>query len=119
MVEIVLEYLHMARTSVVVVATEFLVRKMNSSDQDLLKIVIIGDSGVGKTAIRNWFVHEKFLKTKQTLGADFMSKTVELEEDTQEEEGGEGRGTKRKRKVTLQIWDTAGQERFHPHSKCG
>lgn len=64
---------------------------------DLIKVVIIGDAGVGKTSIRNQYIHNKFPKTyKATIGADFISKQLQV--------GG--------RSVALQIWDTAGQERF-------
>jgi small GTP-binding protein len=64
---------------------------------ELLKVVIIGDGGVGKTSIRNQYIHKRFAKTyKATIGADFISKQLQV--------GG--------RSVALQIWDTAGQERF-------
>lgn len=64
----------------------------------MLKVVIIGDSHVGKTSLRNKFVLDKFsLKTRQTIGVDFVSKDVELLNGDQ---------------ITLQLWDTAGQERF-------
>ncbi|KAL5703554.1 hypothetical protein ACHQM5_022088 [Ranunculus cassubicifolius] len=63
----------------------------------LLKVVILGDSGVGKTSLMNQYVHNKFSQQyKATIGADFVTKEIQLED----------------RLVTLQIWDTAGQERF-------
>jgi len=63
----------------------------------LLKVIILGDSGVGKTSLLNQFINKKFdHRYKATIGADFMTKELELD------------GTI----VTLQIWDTAGQERF-------
>lgn len=63
----------------------------------LLKVVILGDSGVGKTSLMNQFVKKKFTNQyKATIGADFLSKDMLV--DGQE--------------VCLQIWDTAGQERF-------
>ena len=69
-----------------------------------LKIVIIGDSGVGKTAIRNQFIHNRFFsRSKQTIGADFQTIALDVTADT----------TDTTERVTLQIWDTAGQERFH------
>jgi Ras-related protein Rab-7A len=63
----------------------------------LLKIIILGDSGVGKTSLMNQYVAKKFdQRYKATIGADFLTKDVDID------------GTQ----VTLQIWDTAGQERF-------
>ena len=63
-----------------------------------LKIVVLGDTGVGKTTLINRYVNDEFRADfKATIGADFSSKTMEV--DGQQ--------------VILQIWDTAGQERFH------
>jgi Ras-related protein Rab-7A len=63
----------------------------------LLKVIILGDSSVGKTSLMNQYVNKKFnTQYKATIGADFLTKEVSLEE----------------RVVTMQIWDTAGQERF-------
>ncbi|CDW77976.1 rab small monomeric gtpase [Stylonychia lemnae] len=62
-----------------------------------VKLVIIGDSGVGKTSLIQMFEHNKFNQAfKPTIGADFSNKEITLDD----------------RVVTLQIWDTAGQERF-------
>lgn len=63
----------------------------------LLKVIILGDSGVGKTSLMNQYVNKKFSNQyKATIGADFLTKEVMID----------GKA------VTLQIWDTAGQERF-------
>lgn len=63
----------------------------------LLKVIILGDSGVGKTSLMNQFVNHKFSNQyKATIGADFLTKEVQIDD----------------RLFTLQIWDTAGQERF-------
>mmetsp|Transcript_62 Transcript_62/g.102 ORF Transcript_62/g.102 Transcript_62/m.102 type:complete len:210 (+) Transcript_62:56-685(+) len=63
----------------------------------LLKVIILGDSGVGKTSLMNQYVQKKFTKEyKATIGADFLTKEIEIDDKT----------------VTMQIWDTAGQERF-------
>ena len=62
-----------------------------------LKIVLIGDSGVGKTTMISSYISntpEKF--TNPTVGSMFFSKTLKV-------------GSKLH---SLQIWDTAGQERF-------
>merc|ERR1711935_358921 len=61
------------------------------------KLVFLGDQGVGKTCIINRFAYDSFDKSYQaTIGIDFLSKTMYLEDRT----------------VRLQLWDTAGQERF-------
>jgi len=64
----------------------------------LLKVIILGDSGVGKTSLLERYISNKFsLMYKATIGADFLTKELELDN---------------RRLVTLQLWDTAGQERF-------
>ena len=63
----------------------------------LLKVIVLGDSGVGKTSLMNQYVNRKFTNQyKATIGADFLTKEVMIEDKL----------------VTMQIWDTAGQERF-------
>mmetsp|Transcript_12568 Transcript_12568/g.18787 ORF Transcript_12568/g.18787 Transcript_12568/m.18787 type:complete len:207 (-) Transcript_12568:333-953(-) len=70
---------------------------MSHRKKTLLKVIILGDSGVGKTSLMNRYVHQKFSSQyKATIGADFLIKHVAVEEKL----------------TTLQIWDTAGQERF-------
>lgn len=67
--------------------------------KNLQKIVILGNSGVGKTALMERYVSAKFATSyKATIGADFCTKDVTLPDSNDV--------------VTLQIWDTAGQERF-------
>ncbi|ORX51754.1 hypothetical protein BCR36DRAFT_369666 [Piromyces finnis] len=64
----------------------------------ILKVVLIGDGGVGKTAIRVQYIHNRFTNNyKATIGADFITKEVQTEDG---------------KRVSMQIWDTAGQERF-------
>ncbi|XP_054152902.1 ras-related protein Rab-10-like [Oppia nitens] len=64
----------------------------------LFKLLLIGDSGVGKTCILFRFSDDAFNTTFiSTIGIDFKIKTIEL----------------RGKRIKLQIWDTAGQERFH------
>ncbi|KAF2490141.1 ras-related protein-like protein [Lophium mytilinum] len=71
---------------------------MSSKKKVLLKVIILGDSGVGKTSLMNQYVNKKFSASyKATIGADFLTKEVVMDDD---------------RVVTLQLWDTAGQERF-------
>mmetsp|Transcript_136660 Transcript_136660/g.340796 ORF Transcript_136660/g.340796 Transcript_136660/m.340796 type:complete len:215 (-) Transcript_136660:64-708(-) len=69
----------------------------NRPKKQLLKVIILGDSGVGKTSLMNQYVNKKFSNQyKATIGADFLTKEVIIDDKL----------------VTLQIWDTAGQERF-------
>ena len=61
------------------------------------KIVLIGDTSVGKTSIVSRFTHKRFIShTCSTIGASFVSYVVEIDDE----------------KVRLNIWDTAGQERY-------
>ena len=63
----------------------------------LFKILLIGDSGVGKTCLMFRFSDQKFQESYiSTIGVDFKMKTLEVDG----------------KKIRLQIWDTAGQERF-------
>lgn len=63
----------------------------------LFKIVLIGDSGVGKSNILSRFTRNEFcLESKSTIGVEFATRTLKVEEKT----------------VKAQIWDTAGQERY-------
>ena len=62
-----------------------------------LKIVVVGDSGVGKTCLLLRFVRDQWEgETQPTLGVEFLTKVVETEEHH----------------IQLQLWDTAGQELF-------
>lgn len=64
----------------------------------LFKILLIGDSGVGKTCILCRFSDDSFNPSFiSTIGIDFKMKTIEING----------------KKIKLQIWDTAGQERFY------
>lgn len=61
------------------------------------KILIIGNSGVGKTCLLNRYTNDVFGKDHiSTIGIDFQIKTVEFAG----------------KRIKLQLWDTAGQERF-------
>ncbi|XP_063374254.1 ras-related protein Rab-9B [Cydia amplana] len=63
----------------------------------LLKIVILGDGGVGKSCLMSRFISNHFDDHSfHTIGVEFMNKTIEVNG----------------RHYTLQVWDTAGQERF-------
>jgi len=62
----------------------------------LLKLIVIGDAGVGKSCILHRFVNNRFQQESHTIGVEFGSKIIEVAG----------------KRVKLQIWDTAGQERF-------
>ncbi|XP_026467898.1 ras-related protein Rab-9A-like [Ctenocephalides felis] len=63
----------------------------------LLKVVILGDGGVGKSCLMNRFVKNHFDEHSfHTIGVEFMNKEIQVDGEN----------------YTLQIWDTAGQERF-------
>lgn len=65
----------------------------------LSKIIIIGESGVGKTHIASSFCQENYcqLSFQSTIGVDYLCKTITLNN---------------MERLKFQIWDTAGQERF-------
>jgi len=67
---------------------------MSSFHKGFLKVIIIGDSGVGKTSLLEAFNYKKISKSaKPTIGAEFTKRKVKLEDG---------------KDVNLQIWDTAG-----------
>jgi len=69
----------------------------NASYDFLVKLLVIGDSGVGKSCLLLRFSDDSFTASFiTTIGIDFKIKTVEVDG----------------KRIKLQIWDTAGQERF-------
>ncbi|KZV89036.1 ras-domain-containing protein [Exidia glandulosa HHB12029] len=63
----------------------------------LFKVVIIGDSGVGKTNLLSRFTRNEFsIDSKSTIGVDFATKFINISDKT----------------VKAQLWDTAGQDRY-------
>jgi Ras-related protein Rab-1A len=66
-------------------------------DRLIFKLLLIGDSGVGKSSLLSRFADEIFEEDyTSTIGVDFRSRDVVIDG----------------KRVTLQLWDTAGQERF-------
>ena len=71
---------------------------MNTAEYDyLFKIMLVGDSGVGKSCLLMRFCDDSFTDNYiSTIGVDFKIRTIDIDNKT----------------IKLQIWDTAGQERF-------
>ncbi|XP_047323184.1 ras-related protein Rab11B [Impatiens glandulifera] len=70
------------------------------ADEDydyLFKLVLIGDSGVGKSNLLSRFARNEFsLESKSTIGVEFATRSIRVDEKI----------------IKAQIWDTAGQERY-------
>ena len=63
----------------------------------LFKLVLIGDSGVGKSNLLSRFTKNEFnLESKSTIGVEFATRSISVDGKV----------------LKAQIWDTAGQERF-------
>ncbi|PWZ55719.1 Ras-related protein RABA2a [Zea mays] len=63
----------------------------------LFKVVLVGDSGVGKSNLLSRFTRNAFsLDSKSTIGVEFATRTIQVDGKT----------------IKAQIWDTAGQERY-------
>lgn len=72
-------------------------RRLDEDYDYLFKVVLIGDSGVGKSNILSRFTRNEFcLESKSTIGVEFATRTLQVEGKT----------------IKAQIWDTAGQERY-------
>mmetsp|Transcript_94503 Transcript_94503/g.130185 ORF Transcript_94503/g.130185 Transcript_94503/m.130185 type:complete len:147 (+) Transcript_94503:48-488(+) len=70
----------------------------NDNYDNLFKIVLVGDSGVGKTQLLSRFSRNEFtLESKTTIGVEFCTKTITNEDG---------------KVIKAQIWDTAGQDRY-------
>ena len=75
-------------------------------DEDFItcKVVLLGESGVGKTSIIQRYINNSFNPgVSSTGGANFTSKTMDFVEE--------------KRRIKFEIWDTAGQEKFRSLAK--
>ena len=69
----------------------------SSSYSPLYKIILVGDSGVGKTCLLSVYTKGTFEETLPTIALEFCTKDITLEDNSV---------------VKAQLWDTAGQERF-------
>lgn len=70
---------------------------VSSGHKKIFKIIVIGDSDVGKTCLTYRFCAGKFPdRTEATIGVDFRERLVNIDGES----------------IKLQLWDTAGQERF-------
>eukprot|EP01083_Nonionella_stella_P090046 251552_1 len=63
-----------------------------------MQILLIGDSGVGKTSLIRRYIHNTFRDNCPSLGVDYMEKQEYLSDDSM---------------MKLKIWDSAGQEKYH------
>ncbi|KAK8871872.1 hypothetical protein M9Y10_007617 [Tritrichomonas musculus] len=76
---------------------------MSKDDLPTLKILIIGEGGVGKSCLLLRYTDDKFTEAfMPTIGVDFKTKCINIEGAT----------------VKLQVWDTAGQEKFRSITKA-
>ena len=66
-------------------------------EENLFLVVLIGDSGVGKSNLLSRFTRNEFnLESKSTIGVEFATRSIQVDGKT----------------IKAQIWDTAGQERY-------
>lgn len=76
---------------------------MDNKYDKLFKIILTGDSGVGKSNILSKYINNEFLhESKSTIGVEFCTKTLFINDSV----------------IKIQIWDTAGQERFRAITKA-
>ncbi|KAI9142014.1 ras family-domain-containing protein [Paraphysoderma sedebokerense] len=74
----------------------------NGEPNYIFKIVIIGDTSVGKSSLLRSYISGEFdEKQTHTIGVEFASRVIDVEGED----------------VKLQLWDTAGQERFKAMTK--
>ncbi|XP_051865091.1 ras-related protein rab7-like [Pristis pectinata] len=70
---------------------------MSTRKRNQLKMILLGNSGVGKSSLMNQFVNKRYTNLyRATIGADFLTRDLTVDDNL----------------VTVQVWDTAGTERF-------
>ena len=69
---------------------------------DSCKIVLVGESGTGKTCIIDRYIYDRFKPNQQSTASNYVCKIISLKND---------------KKIRLDIWDTAGQEKFRSLNK--
>ena len=75
-----------------------------------LKLIVLGDAGVGKTSFVHWVKERAFnAMTQPTIGCSFVSHTLELPQNIRENTNISA--------ITLNIWDTAGQEKYRAFTR--
>ena len=74
------------------------------SKTDTVKVVLLGEPGVGKTCIINRYSYDQYNdRTVSSISAQFITKTVDFKNIN--------------KSIRYEIWDTAGQEKFHSLAK--
>ena len=75
-----------------------------SEEPMIIKVVLVGEAGVGKTSIITRYISNKFKPQMiSTPGANFVTKNVEIKD--------------KKKAIKYEIWDTAGQEKYRALTK--
>ena len=75
-------------------------------DNEYCKVILVGESGVGKTSIINRFIKQQFTRdVMSSTGGTFSTKKIEYNIDD------------KKKTISFEIWDTAGQERYRSMAK--
>ncbi len=67
------------------------------------KVVLVGESGVGKTSITSYFLYNTFKREEITITATFAQKSIEIKDIN--------------KTIEFDIWDTAGQEQYRSLAK--
>jgi len=83
--------------------------RVSTADEtlDMIKLIIVGDSGVGKSCLMLRFVKDEFVSsTRATIGMDFCTRQLAVDVLQASE-------SSLVQRLTVQVWDTAGQEQFH------